>query len=153
MSSRAELSRFPSSSLFYFALVVVLGLVFYFTWQSLQNGGTSSDWHFSYLISQAQEGNVKILEINGTDGIATDTQGHKHNVVVQDTTGSPQWLTDLINTDHVDVFFDKNSSGSYLLHVLLPNIILAILIAAFIWSVLRQPRTGTNQPLSVPPPP
>src|SRR5258708_13068729 len=101
MSSRAELSRFPSSSLFYFALVVVLGLVFYFTWQSLQNGGTASDWHFSYLISQAQEGNVKILEINGTDGIATDTQGRKHNVVVQDTTGSPQWLPDLVPPDHL----------------------------------------------------
>jgi len=142
------LSRFPRSSLFYFALVVVLGLVFYFTWQSLQNGGTSSDWHFSYLISQAQEGNVKILEINGTDGIATDTQGHKHNVVVQDTTGSPQWLTDLINTDHVDVFFDKNSSGSYLLQVLLPNIILVILIAAFMWWVLRQTQSGNNQAIS-----
>jgi len=142
------LSRFPRSSLFYFALVVVLGLVFYFTWQSLQNGGTSSDWHFSYLISQAQEGNVKILEINGTDGIATDTQGRKHNVVVQDTTGSPQWLTDLINTDHVDVFFDKNSSGSYLLQVLLPNIILVILIAAFMWWVLRQTQSGNNQAIS-----
>ncbi|HKB33975.1 MAG TPA: ATP-dependent zinc metalloprotease FtsH [Candidatus Dormibacteraeota bacterium] len=142
------MSRFPRSSLFYFALVVVLGLVFYFTWQSLQNGGTSSDWHFSYLISQAQEGNVKILEINGTDGIATDTQGRKHNVVVQDTTGSPQWLTDLINTDHVDVFFDKNSSGSYLLQVLLPNIILVILIAAFMWWVLRQTQSGNNQAIS-----
>jgi len=142
------LSRFPRSSLFYFALVVVLGLVFYFTWQSLQNGGTSTDWHFSYLITQAQEGNVKILEINGTDGIATDAQGHKHNVVVQDTTGSPQWLTDLINTDHVDVFFDKNSSGSYLLQVLLPNIILVILIAAFMWWVLRQTQSGNNQAIS-----
>ena len=142
------MSRFPRSSLFYFALVVVLGLVFYFTWQSLQNGGTSTDWHFSYLITQAQEGNVKILEINGTDGIATDAQGHKHNVVVQDTTGSPQWLTDLINTDHVDVFFDKNSSGSYLLQVLLPNIILVILIAAFMWWVLRQTQSGNNQAIS-----
>src|SRR5258708_10898416 len=127
MSSRAELSRFPRSSLFYFALVVVLGLVFYFTWQSLQNGGTSSDLHFSYLISQAQEGNVKILEINGTDGIATDTHGHKHNVVVQDTTCSPQVLTALLNTDHVDVFFDKNNSRSHLLQALVPHIILGIL--------------------------
>ncbi|MGH7759999.1 MAG: ATP-dependent metallopeptidase FtsH/Yme1/Tma family protein, partial [Candidatus Dormibacteraceae bacterium] len=92
------MSRFPRSSLFYFALVVVLGLVFYFTWQSLQNGGTSTDWHFSYLITQASQNNVKSLEINGTDGIATDSGGHKHNVVLQDTTANPQWLTDMINT-------------------------------------------------------
>jgi cell division protease FtsH len=142
------LSRFPRSSLFYFALVVVLGLVFYFTWQSLQNGQNSSDWHFSYLMSQASQGQVKSLEINGTDGIATDSQGHKHNVVLLDPTGSPQWLADLINTDHVDVFADKNSSGSYLLQVLLPNIILVILIGAFMWWVLRQTQSGNNQAMS-----
>src|SRR5258708_18668797 len=100
MSSRAELSRFPSSSLFYFALVVVLGLVFYFTWQSLQNGGTFSDWHFSYLISQAQEGNVKILDINGTDGIAPETPAPQNNLLLQDTAGRPQKLNSVINTNH-----------------------------------------------------
>jgi cell division protease FtsH len=142
------LSRFPRSSLFYFALVVVLGLVFWFTWQSLQGGGTSTDWHYSTLVTNAQNGDVKSLEINGTDGIATDSQGHKHNVVVPDSTGNPQWVTDLVTTDHVDVFFDKNSSGSYLLQVLLPNIILVILIAAFMWWVLRQTQSGNNQAMS-----
>jgi cell division protease FtsH len=142
------LSRFPRSSLFYFALVVVLGLVFWFTWQSLQNGQNANDWHFSQLMSQAAEGNVKSLEINGTDGIAVDPQSHKHNVVLPDTTGSPQWLTELQSTDHVDVFFDKNNSGSYLLSVLLPNIILVILIAAFMWWVLRQTQSGNNQAMS-----
>jgi len=142
------LSRFPRSSLFYFALVVVLGLVFYFTWQSLQNGGTSTDWHFSYLVTQASEGQVKALEINGTDGIATDTAGHKHNVVVPDTSGNPQWLIDMINTDKVDVAIDKNSNGNYLLQVLLPNIILVVLIGAFMWWVLRQTQSGNNQAIS-----
>jgi cell division protease FtsH len=142
------LSRFPRSSLFYFALVVVLGLVFWFTWQSLQNGQNANDWHYSQLTSQAAEGNVKSLEINGTDGIAIDSQSHKHNVVLPDSTGNPQWLTDLVTTDHVDVFFDKNNSGSYLLSVLLPNIILVILIAAFMWWVLRQTQSGNNQAMS-----
>jgi cell division protease FtsH len=142
------LSRFPRSSLFYFALVVVLGLVFWFTWQSLQNGQNSNDWHFSVLMAQSSQGNVKSLEINGTDGIAVDAEGHKHNVVLPDTTGSPQWLTELQNTDHVDVYFDKNNSGSYLISVLLPNIILVILIAAFMWWVLRQTQSGNNQAIS-----
>jgi cell division protease FtsH len=142
------LSRFPRSSLFYFALVVVLGLVFWFTWQSLQNGQNANDWHYSQLTSQAAAGNVKSLEINGTDGIAIDAQGRRHNVVLPDSTGNPQWLTDLVTTDHVDVFFDKNNSGSYLLSVLLPNIILVILIAAFMWWVLRQTQSGNNQAIS-----
>ena len=142
------MSRFPRSSLFYFALVVVLGLVFWFTWQSMQNGGTSNDWHFSYLMSQAADSQVRSLEINGTDGIATDVQGHKHNVVVPDSTGTSDWATELRTADHVDVFYDKNSNGNYLLQVLLPNIILVVLIAAFMWWVLRQTQSGNNQAIS-----
>ncbi len=142
------MSRFPRSSLFYFALVVVLGLVFWFTWTSFQGGQNSGDWHYSTLVTQAQQGDVKSLEINGTDGIAIDSQGHKHNVVVPDASTNPQWLVDFVNTDHVDVFFDKNSSGSYLLQVLLPNIILVILIGAFMWWVLRQTQSGNNQAMS-----
>jgi cell division protease FtsH len=143
------LSRFPRSSLFYFALVVVLGLVFWFTWQSMQNGGTSTDWHFSYLMSQSADSQVRSLEINGTDGIAIDTQGRKHNVVLPDSTGgTADWATELRTTDHVDVFYDKNSNGNYLLQVLLPNIILVVLIAAFMWWVLRQTQSGNNQAIS-----
>jgi cell division protease FtsH len=142
------LSRFPRSSLFYFALVVLLGLVFWFTWQSLQGNSGSSDWHYSTLISQADNHQVKSLEINGTDGIAIGVDGKKHNVVLPDTTGSTAaWLTQL-ETDQVDVFFDKNNGGNYLLSVLLPNIILVILIGAFMWWVLRQTQSGNNQAMS-----
>jgi cell division protease FtsH len=141
-------SRFPRSSLFYFALVVLLGLVFWFTWQSLQGNSGSSDWHYSTLISQADNHQVKSLEINGTDGIAIGADGKKHNVVLPDTTGSTAaWLTQL-ETDQVDVFFDKNNGGNYLLSVLLPNIILVILIGAFMWWVLRQTQSGNNQAMS-----
>ncbi|HEY4888721.1 MAG TPA: ATP-dependent zinc metalloprotease FtsH [Candidatus Dormibacteraeota bacterium] len=142
------MSRFPRSSLFYFALVVVLGLVFWFTWQSFQNGQNSSDWHFSTLMTNAADGGVKSLEINSTDGIAIDSQGRKHNVVLPDPTSGDAWLTELRSTDHVDVFYDKNNSGSYLISVLLPNIILVILIAAFMWWVLRQTQSGNNQAMS-----
>jgi len=141
------LSRFPRSSLFYFALVVVLGLVFWFTWQSLQSGQNATDWHFSKLMTSAQSGEVKSLEINGTDGIATDSSGKKHNVVLPDPSGNAPYITELRDKG-VDVWFDKNNSGSYLLSVLLPNIILVILIAAFMWWVLRQTQSGNNQAIS-----
>ncbi|GAC1688446.1 MAG: ATP-dependent zinc metalloprotease FtsH [Candidatus Dormibacteraceae bacterium] len=139
------MSRFPRSSLFYFALVVVLGLVFWFTWQSLQSGQNASDWHFSTLMNSASD--VKSLEINGSDGIAIDKSGKKHNVVLPDPTGNAPYITELRDKG-VDVFFDKNNSGSYLLSVLLPNIILVILIAAFMWWVLRQTQSGNNQAMS-----
>jgi cell division protease FtsH len=141
------LSRFPRSSLFYFGLVVLLGLIFWFTWQSIQGNGGTSDWTYSQLVTSGQEGSVKSLEINGTDGIATDSAGTKHNVTLPDCTGQCQFVTDLTNKGVV-VKYDKNNSGSYLVSVLLPNIILVILIAAFMWWVLRQTQSGNNQAIS-----
>jgi cell division protease FtsH len=142
------LSRFPRSSLFYFALVVVLGLVFWFTWQSIQSGQNANDWDFSTMMTKAADGQVRSLEISGTDGIVVDSDGHKHNVVLPDCTGECQFITELRSTDHVAVKYDKNNSGGYLVSVLLPNIILVILIAAFMWWVLRQTQSGNNQAMS-----
>ena len=142
------MSRFPRSSLFYFALVVVLGLIFWFTWTSIQNSQNQSDWTYTQLIDHAKDHQVSDLEINGTDGIAAETGGKKHNVVLPDcSSGCSQLLTEM-QTDGVNVKFDKNSGSSYLISVLLPNIILVILIAAFMWWVLRQTQSGNNQAIS-----
>jgi cell division protease FtsH len=142
------LSRFPRSSLFYFGLVVLLGLVFWFTWQSIQGNGGTNDWTYSDLVNKAAEpGVVRSLEINGADGVATDSGGVKHNVTLPDCTGQCAFVTDLTK-EGVSVKYDKNNSGSYLVSVLLPNIILVILIAAFMWWVLRQTQSGNNQAIS-----
>ena len=141
------MSRFPRSSLFYFALVVLLGLVFWFTWQSIQGNQGQSEWTYSDLINNAQAGSVKQLEINGADGVATDSAGKKHNVTLPDCSGECKFVDDL-QALHVSVKFDKNNGGNYLLSVLLPNIILVILIAAFMWWVLRQTQSGNNQAIS-----
>ena len=142
------MSRFPRSSLFYFGLVVLLGLVFWFTWQSIQGNGGTNDWTYSDLVNKAAEpGVVRSLEINGADGIATDSGGVKHNVTLPDCTGQCAFVTDLTK-EGVSVKYDKNNSGSYLVSVLLPNIILVILIAAFMWWVLRQTQSGNNQAIS-----
>jgi len=142
------LSRFPRSSLFYFALVVVLGLIFWFTWSSIQSNQNQGDWTYSELVDRASKGQVTDLEINGTDGVATENGGKKHNVVVPDCSGGCAAFADKMSGYGVNVKFDKNSSGSYLISVLLPNIILVILIAAFMWWVLRQTQSGNNQAIS-----
>ncbi len=141
------MSRFPRSSLFYFALVVVLGLVFWFTWQSIQGNQSSSPWSYSVLISNINEGGVKTVEVKGTDAVATDNGGTKHNVTVPDCSSSGNdWCTQYATKTNITL--DTNSSGTYLLSVLLPNIILVVLIAAFMWWVLRQTQSGNNQAIS-----
>jgi cell division protease FtsH len=142
------LSRFPRSSLFYFALVVLLGLVFWFTWQSIQGSQGQDTWKFSDLMTAAANGQVKSLEINGTDGTIVGIDGRKHSVTLPDCTGECPYETELYKTDKVVLQYDKNSGGNYLLSVLLPNIILVILIGAFMWWVLRQTQSGNNQAIS-----
>jgi len=141
------LSRFPRSSLFYFALVVVLGLVFWFTWQSIQGNQNASEWSYSTLISNINDGGVKSVEVKGSDAVATDNGGTKHNVTVPDCSSSGNdWCTQYATKSNIKL--SSNSSGTYLLSVLLPNIILVVLIAAFMWWVLRQTQSGNNQAIS-----
>jgi cell division protease FtsH len=147
------LSRFPRSSLFYFALVVVLGLIFWFTWSSIQSSQGQTDWDFTTMMTKAAQGQVKVVDITGTDGVVTDVDGHKHNVVLPDCSGECKYQDDLRSYSvqgggTVAIKFEKSQTGSYLISVLLPNIILVILIAAFMWWVLRQTQSGNNQAIS-----
>ena len=147
------MSRFPRSSLFYFALVVVLGLIFWFTWSSIQSSQGQTDWDFTTMMTKAAQGQVKMVDITGTDGVVTDVDGHKHNVVLPDCSGECKYQDDLRSYSvqgggTVAIKFEKSQTGSYLISVLLPNIILVILIAAFMWWVLRQTQSGNNQAIS-----
>jgi cell division protease FtsH len=130
-------------------LVVVLGLIFWFTWTSIQNGQNAGEWSYTQLLDKSDAGQVTDLEINGTDGVATEAGSHnKHNVTLQDCSTGCTDLLQQMHADHVNVKFDKNATGGYLVSVLLPNIILVILIAAFMWWVLRQTQSGNNQAIS-----
>ena len=57
------MSRIPRSSFFYFVLVAVLGIVFWFTWQSLENGSKGDAWSYSQLLTKADQGQVSKVEI------------------------------------------------------------------------------------------
>jgi cell division protease FtsH len=128
-------------------LVVILGLIFWFTWSSIQNSQTGSDWNFTQMMNEAAAGHVSVVDIGGTDGVVTASDGHKHNVVLPDCSGECKYMDDL-RAAGVTVKFEKSQTGSYLISVLLPNIILVILIAAFMWWVLRQTQSGNNQAIS-----
>ncbi|TMF33763.1 MAG: ATP-dependent zinc metalloprotease FtsH [Chloroflexi bacterium] len=99
------------------------------------------------MLNEAAKGNVAVVDISGTDGVVTDASHNKHNVVLPDCSGECKYMDDL-RASGVTVQFEKSQTGSYLISVLLPNIILVILIAAFMWWVLRQTQSGNNQAIS-----
>ena len=138
--------RVPRSSLFYFALVLVLGVVFWITYQGFESQNKAPDWSYSQLLDKAAQGQVKTLTISGTDGVAEDAQSQKHTVHLPDTTEAT--ATDLSKNYHVNVQYNSANSSAYWLQVLVPNLILLLLIGGFMYYILRQTQSGNNQAMS-----
>jgi cell division protease FtsH len=138
-------NRIPRSSLFYFFLVVALGIVFYFTWQSIESGQKSGDWSYSTLRNRASAGQVSSLEIKGNDGVATAKDGSRHDVHLPDNTDT---LASDLTSEGVDVTYTPASGGAYWLQVLVPNLILLFIIGGFMYYILRQTQSGNNQAMS-----
>ena len=140
-----HLSRIPRSSLFYFILIVLLGFVFWFTWQQFETGSKGATWSYSQLVNYAQTNQVKSIDIKGNDAVAVDRAGVAHDVKVPDDTS--QLASDL-SKDGVDVKLSSASGGTYWIGVLLPNLILLLLIGGFMYYILRQTQSGNNQAMS-----
>jgi cell division protease FtsH len=139
------LSRIPRSSLFYFFLIIVLGFVFWFTWQQFEGGPKGGQWSYSQLINSAQAGGVRSVDIKGATATATAKDGSQHDVNLPDTTEA--LATELVK-DSVTVNYQQASSSQYWLSVLLPNLILLLLIGGFMYYILRQTQSGNNQAMS-----
>jgi len=135
------LNRFPRSSLFYVALVALLGVVFWITWQSLENGNHQT-WSLTQLVNQADSHHVNSVVIKGNDLVADS----KWDVAISDT--DPTWLTPKLISDGVDVKNEASNGGAYWLQVLVPNLILLLLIGGFMYYILRQTQSGNNQAMS-----
>jgi cell division protease FtsH len=142
------LSRIPRSSFFYFVLVAVLGIVFWFTWQSLENGSKGDAWSYSQLLTRADQGQVSKVEIKGSSATATDKNGSRHDIQLPDTGTSTDFLQQQLYKDNVDFSFQQASGGAYWISMLLPNLILLLLIGGFMYYILRQTQSGNNQAMS-----
>jgi len=139
------LSRIPRSSLFYFFLIVVLGFVFWLTWQQFESGSKADQWTYSQLVNHAQAGGVREVDIKGNTAVAIERGGAQHDVNLPDDTSS---LGAELTKDSVNVRYDQSSGGQYWLQILLPNLILLLLIGGFMYYILRQTQSGNNQAMS-----
>jgi cell division protease FtsH len=142
------LSRFPRSVVPYLVLIVFLAVIFWFAWEQLQNSGKGSAWSYSWLITQADQGHVKQLTVRGTSGTAVATDGTQHDVTLLDPGTDGGYLVQQLSKDHVDIQPEVQSTGTYWLSLLLPNLFLLLLIGGFMYYILRQTQSGNNQAMS-----
>ena len=96
------MSRLPRSSLFYVLLVIVLGVVFYITWNTLENQNRQT-WSYYELLSKADDHQVKSVEIKGSEAIARDLKGTPYDVHLSD--GSNDQLTQKLYANQVPFSF------------------------------------------------
>ena len=116
---------------FLFALVIVLGVAFYFTYTAIRPGG--QPWSYSRLVSEAQAGQVTSLEIRGTQGVAIDKSGSRHPVTLP-ADSAP--LATQLARQGVNVSY-RSGDNSTLLQVLIPNLLLLVLIGGFYYLARR----------------
>jgi cell division protease FtsH len=131
--------------LFYIFLVGALGIVFWFTWQSIGSSTKGGQWSYSELLNKAGDHQVQKFAINGSAGTATDKNGAQHDVNLGGSTGG---LASTLTKDGVDVSYQNAGGGGALLGVLLPNLIFLLLIGGFMYYILRQSQSGNNQAMS-----
>ena len=140
------MSRIRRSTLFYLGLVAVLGIVFWFTWQSLESGSKGDTWDYSTLLTKADQGQLSKVDIRGSSATATAKDGSKHDVQLPDT--GTDFLQQQLYKDNVAFSFQQASGGAYWISMLLPNLILLLLIGGFMYYILRQTQSGNNQAMS-----
>jgi len=116
--------------------VVVLGIVFFITFQAIQGGNAGSAWSYTQLTTQAKAGKVKSIMINGSQGSATDRSGLRHPVNLPPDTAP---LASTLSQEGVDVQYGNAGSTEWL-QVLIPNLILLFLIGGFMYYLYQRRR-------------
>jgi cell division protease FtsH len=127
---------------------VFLGVIFWFAWMQLQNNGKGNTWSYTYLLQQADAGHVKTLVTRGTSATATDSNNVQHDVTLPDPGTDGGYLYQQLVKDHVDIQPEAQSTGTYWLSLLLPNLLILLLIGGFMYYILRQTQSGNNQAMS-----
>jgi cell division protease FtsH len=142
------LSRIPRSVVPYLVLILFLAVIFWFAWQQLENGGKGEAWSYSQLISQANQGQVKSVEIKGTSATAVDTKNGVHDVNLPEPGSDGGYLIQQLVKDKVDIKPDPANTATSLLTMLVPNLLFLLLIGGFMYYILRQTQSGNNQAMS-----
>jgi cell division protease FtsH len=121
--------------------------VFWFTWQSIENGSKSGEWTLTQLTTNAEDGKVKEIAVKGTDATVIDKDNRKWDVRLPDDATAAPIISKLV-ADKINVKYESNNGGSYWLQVLVPNLLLLLIIGGFMYYMLRQTQSGNNQAMS-----
>src|SRR5205823_281099 len=113
--------------LFYVAVVVVMVIAIYFTYQSWVDGGRQQ-MTFSQMLTKSKDRQLKEIVIKGDQAFVTDSNNAKYTVNL------PPIDSTLATTlaQNTNLSSESQSSGGILLQFL-PNLILILVIGGFFY--------------------
>src|SRR6266513_433324 len=137
--------RGRNRNIFYFILLAGLLAIIWASYKSFNTIAAPQDKTTADLIAAADAHQIDhaTIKSNGTE-ITWDYQGNHYKTIFRDTFQIEQILRD----DKINSNTAAPSSSNLLLPVILPNVILFVLIGAFMWYMLRQTQSGNNQAIS-----
>ena len=109
------------------------------------NQPKNGQWSYSDLLKNAQSGQVKQLDINGTQGTATDKKGANYDVTLPDQTAS---LSSTLSSQGVNVRYTGTGGLGSWLGTLLPNLLIFALIGGLFYLSYRGTQRGAGQAMT-----
>lgn len=111
-----------------------------------------ADVSLSTLVSQINSGQIKKIAVDGDNLAIEMTDGKTENSVKESETGITESLknygVDTGKLAAVNIDIKSNASSSLWLGTILPFLLPFLLIAGFIWFMLKQAQKGNNQAMS-----
>lgn len=111
-----------------------------------------ADVSLSTLVSQINNGQVKEIAVDGDNLNVTLNDGKTENSIKERETGLTDsfknYGVDPAKLDTVNINIKSNASSSFWVGTVLPFLLPFLLIAGFIWFMLRQAQKGNSQALS-----
>jgi cell division protease FtsH len=155
-------------SLIYFLLFAAIAMVALLAYKSFPSQGPSERTAGEFTQAVA---NYKTCKANSSASVCSDKRNvisddAQHQTVVEGDSQTINWYgqddqkyhttvaaTTDINRIFADAGFfnfknDNNGGGNFLWSIILPNLVLLVLIAGFMWYMLRQTQSGNNQAMS-----
>lgn len=129
-------------------LILILGLFVLYSGPKEK----AEDISLSTLVSQINDGKIKELNVNGDNLAITMVDGKTENSIKETEASITESLknygVDSAKLSAININIKSNASSSFWLGTVLPFLLPFLLIAGFIWFMLKQAQKGNSQALS-----
>ncbi len=136
-------------SFFYFMVIVALLAGLWVMWRGYTATTAPTTKSLSDLVSAIHDHRTTevVIKGNGSEAFWKDSSATQYKTNLPDGY-SPHLIDELTKSGASNFRADAPSSSNVLWNLILPNLLVFVIIGAFMWYMLRQTQSGNNQAMS-----